>query len=111
MSMRMGMVPIRSHTPSWLRLNVHGEPNRLGIRFADPVPYVARNRHMIALAHRHRLAAGKFQHGLAAQDHYPLILRLIIPKTLRAAVRIRDNALDAHIRALEQGQALFESGR
>jgi hypothetical protein len=56
---------------------------------------------MIACAHRHRLAAGEFQRRLPAQDYHPLILGLITPEIRRAAVRIRDDALDAHLRVLE----------
>ena len=58
------------------------------------MPHMARNRHMIAIFHPHGLSSLEFEDRFPAQDYDPFVFILIVPKTRRAVIRLRNNALD-----------------
>jgi len=44
-------------------------------------------REIVAFSHLHLFTACEFQSGFAAQNNHPLVLRLVVPETLRTGVR------------------------
>jgi len=55
---------------------------------------MARNRHMIAFFHPHELSPLEFQGRFPVHYDDPFVFILIVPKAGRAAVRLRNDALD-----------------
>jgi hypothetical protein len=68
---------------------------------------MARDQEMIAALHSDRLAAFELQDGVPTKDQNPFIIALIVPEAGRTAVGVRNDPLDFHSRALEQGQKVF----
>jgi hypothetical protein len=66
--------------------------------------HMARNRHIIALFHAHELSRFEFQGRFPAHHDNPLVFILIVPETGRAAVRLRNDALDLDRGRFEQAQ-------
>ena len=99
------------NTSSFLAANMHGEPNCFCICLLNSMLHMARNRHMIALFHPHKLSPLELQSGFPAHYDDPLVLILIVPKTRRAAVRLRDDALDCNTWVLKQDRKLLLIGK
>ena len=97
------------NTSSFLAANMHGEPNRFWIGLLNSMLHMARNRHMIALFHSHKLSPFELQGRFPAHYDDPLVLILIVPKTRRATVRLRDNTLDCDRGFSNRIKAFFRS--
>jgi hypothetical protein len=78
----------------FLAADMDGKPDGFWIGALNSMFHMARNRHIVALVHAHKLSAFEFQSRFSTNYHDPLVLILIVPKTGRAAIRLRNNALD-----------------
>ena len=74
---------------------MHGEPDRVLARARYTMARAARDEQVVAFLHFDDFAAREFQRRVAAHDHHPLVIFLIVPEAGRAAVRAGNDALDA----------------
>jgi hypothetical protein len=72
---------------------------------------VACNGQMISFFHFNQPAACEFQSRMAAQDDHPLLLHLIVPRSGRTAMGLRNDALDLDVAVFEQSEKLFPPSR
>ena len=70
------------------------EPDCFWICLLNSMFHMTRNRHIVALFHPHEISSLEFQGRFPAHHHDPFVLILIVPKTERAAVRLRNDTLD-----------------
>ena len=85
---------------SIIPVDMDRQPNRVPIRSRPryPVPAVCRNEQVIARKKFNFLRfALKFNAGLAAEQQYPLVPVLIIPKSVGTPMPARDNPFNGRL--------------
>lgn len=90
---------------------MHGEPDRFWIGLLNSMFHIARNRYIVALLHAHQLSSFEFQGRFSTHHDDSFVLILIVPKTRRAAIRLRNDALDLAEGVFKQAQELLRAGK